>query len=61
MVGIPTGAVACGALVEYAPAPRLGIDTIMTVLLTACIALMAMSPETVGRVWGGLAALPPVA
>jgi MFS family permease len=59
MIGIPVGALGCGALVEYAPAPRLLVYAVMAILLVACIAMISMSPETVTRVRGALTALRP--
>ncbi len=46
MVGIPLGAVMCGALVTYAPSPRVLIFVILVTVLLACTAAIALSPET---------------
>lgn len=59
MLGIPIGALACGALVRYGPAPRVLIYAIMTAVLGVCAALMAMSPETMPRRRGAMASLRP--
>ena len=59
MLGIPIGALACGALVRYGPAPRVLIYEIMTAVLVVCAALMAMSPETMPRRRGAMASLRP--
>jgi MFS family permease len=59
MVGIPIGALACGALVEYGPAPRVLAYALMATVLAMCALLTAMSPETMPRRAGALAALRP--
>ena len=59
MVGIPIGALACGALVQYGPAPRTLIYAFVAGMLAICAALMAMSPETMPRSRGALASLRP--
>jgi MFS family permease len=46
MVGIPIGAITCGALVEYGPAPRVLIYAAMATVLVVCALLTLMSPET---------------
>jgi MFS family permease len=59
MLGIPIGALACGALVQYGPAPRTLVYEIMVAVLAVCAVLMAMSPETMARSRGALASLRP--
>src|SRR5215204_2725559 len=59
MVGIPIGALACGALVHYGPAPRALIYEITTSVLVICIILIAISPETMSRSRGAMASLRP--
>lgn len=59
MVGIPIGALTCGALVEYGPAPRVLVYAIMTAVLVLCAVLIAMSPETMARSRGALASFRP--
>ena len=59
MVGIPIGALACGALVQYGPAPRALIYEITAAVLAICIVLMAVSPETMSRKRGAIASLRP--
>jgi MFS family permease len=59
MVGIPLGALACGALVQYGPSPRTLIYAVVASLLAICSALIAMSPETMPRAPGVLASLRP--
>ena len=59
MLGIPIGALACGALVSYGPAPRVLIYEIVTAVLVVCAALMAMSPETMPSRRGAMASLRP--
>ena len=59
MLGIPVGALACGALVRYGPAPRMLIYEIVTTVLVVCAVLMAMSPETMPRRRGAVASLRP--
>ena len=59
MLGVPIGALTCGALALYGPAPRVLIYEIMTAVLALCAVLMAMSPETMPRSRGALASLWP--
>jgi MFS family permease len=59
MLGVPIGALTCGALVLYGPAPRVLIYEIMTAVLALCAAMMAMSPETMPRSRGAVASLWP--
>jgi MFS family permease len=59
MVGIPIGALSCGALVQYGPAPRVLIYQISTVVLLVCALLMTRVPETMRRVSGALASMRP--
>jgi MFS family permease len=59
MVGIPIGALTCGALVQYGPAPRALIYEITAAVLAICIVLMAVSPETAPRSRGAIASLRP--
>jgi MFS family permease len=59
MVGIPVGALACGALVQYGPAPRTLVYEITATLLVLCALLVAVSPETMPRRRGALASLRP--
>ena len=59
MVGIPLGALTCGALVEYGPSPRTLIYVVTSTLLAACATLVAMSPETMARRAGAMASLRP--
>src|SRR3954462_13470563 len=46
MVGIPIGALACGALAEDVPAPRTLIYEIVATVLAICMVLVAFGPET---------------
>jgi MFS family permease len=59
MVGIPLGALGCGALAEYGPAPRTLIYAIAAAVLAACIVFIALSPETMPPRPGALASLRP--
>ncbi|HKW81517.1 MAG TPA: MFS transporter [Casimicrobiaceae bacterium] len=59
MLGIPIGALACGALAEYGPAPRSLIYEITASALAICAWLIFMSPETVRRNAGALRSLRP--
>jgi len=59
MLGIPIGAITCGALVQYGPAPRVLIYEIVTAVLAACAVLMVLSPETMPRTPGAMASLRP--
>jgi MFS family permease len=59
MVGIPIGALACGALVQYGPAPRAVIYEITAAALVTCMVLIGLSPETMSRSRGAMASLLP--
>jgi MFS family permease len=59
MVGIPIGALTCGALVEYGPAPRVLIHALMATVLVVCALLTVMSPETRLARRGAIASLRP--
>jgi MFS family permease len=59
MLGIPIGAITCGALVQYGPAPRVLIYEIVTAVLAACAVLIVLSPETMPRTPGAMASLRP--
>lgn len=59
MVGIPIGAIACGALAEYGPAPRILIYEITAATLALCVGLVALCPETMQRRSGALRSLRP--
>ncbi|NVB37655.1 MFS transporter [Pseudenhygromyxa sp. WMMC2535] len=59
MVGIAFGAMSCGALVDYGPAPRVLIYALMGALVLTCVVLIARSPETMARRPGALASLRP--
>jgi MFS family permease len=59
MVGIPIGALACGALVLLGPAPRVLIYEITAAVLGLCAVLIAISPETMPRSCGAIASLRP--
>lgn len=56
---IPLGALLSGALVEYEPAPRTLVFTIIVAILVALASLLAACPETVDRAPGALASLRP--
>ncbi|WP_432545784.1 MFS transporter [Kineococcus sp. SYSU DK004] len=49
MLGIPLGALACGALVDHGPAPRHLLYAVVAVALVAVAAGVAAGPETVER------------
>jgi MFS family permease len=59
MVGIPLGAITCGALVQFAPAPKVLVYAVMLVALATCAALILASPETMPRSGGALRSLRP--
>src|SRR4051794_25896755 len=59
MVGIPIGALTCGALVQYGPAPRALIYEITAAALVICMVLIGLSPETMSRSRGAMASLLP--
>ncbi|MCU1563170.1 MAG: major facilitator superfamily 1 [Arthrobacter sp.] len=59
MVGVPVGALTSGALVQYGPAPRVLVYTILATVLVLCAVITAVSPETVRRCRGALASLRP--
>src|SRR3954452_9226228 len=59
MVGIPIGALACGALAEYGPAPRTLIYEIVATVLATCMVLVALSPETMRPQPGAIASMRP--
>lgn len=56
---IPVGALLSGALVQYAPAPRFLIYSLVAGLLVVLAILLALCPETVARRPGALASLRP--
>jgi MFS family permease len=59
MLGLALGAVASGALVEFAPLPRDLIFLVLITLLVAAVALIAASPETAPRMPGAWRSLRP--
>ena len=59
MIGIPIGSLACGALAQYGPAPRVLIYVVTATVLMISIALIIMSPETVPGRRGPLRSLRP--
>lgn len=59
MFGLPAGALLSGALVEYAPAPRILIYLVVTALLAICAVLIILSPDTVQRTRGALGTIRP--
>lgn len=59
MVGLTFGALASGALVEYAPYPRTLCYAVVLAGLAACAALVALGRETVKRTPGLFASLRP--
>ena len=59
MLGIPLGALGCGALVEHAPAPRVLVYVITAAVLTICTVLVGLSPETTTARGGAIASLRP--
>jgi MFS family permease len=60
MVGLTIGALASGALVQYAPHPRTLVYVLAIALLAFCAALVAASRETVSRTPGAASSLRPV-
>jgi MFS family permease len=59
MMGVATGALTCGALVQYAPAPKVLIFLVVMVALAVSFLLVLMSPETVARSPGVLRSTKP--
>lgn len=59
--GIAIGAVSSGALVQYAPAPRVLVFVSLIVLFSALLLALAVVPETVTRRAGSLRSLQPKA
>lgn len=59
MIGIPIGSLACGAVAQYGPAPRILIYAITAGVLAVCAVLIGMSPETMRRSRGVLRSLRP--
>jgi MFS family permease len=57
--GIALGAVTSGALVQYAPAPRVLVFVTLIVLFSALLVALAIVPETVTRRPGSLRSLQP--
>jgi MFS family permease len=57
--GIAVGALTSGALVEYAPAPRVLVFVTLVVLFSALLVALAVVPETVTRRSGSLRSLQP--
>jgi MFS family permease len=57
--GIAVGAVTSGALVQYAPAPRVLVFVTLIVLFSALLVALAVVPETVARRPGSLRSLQP--
>ncbi len=57
--GIAVGAVTSGALVQYAPAPRVLVFAALIVLFSALLVALAVVPETVVRRPGSLRSLQP--
>src|SRR5690242_19061112 len=57
--GIAVGAVTSGALVQYAPAPRVLVFVTLIVLFSALLVALAVVPETVVRRPGSLRSLQP--
>jgi predicted MFS family arabinose efflux permease len=57
--GLAIGAVTSGALVEYAPAPRILVFATLIVLFSALLLALAVVPETVTRRPGSLRSLQP--
>jgi MFS family permease len=57
--GIAVGAVTSGALVQYAPAPRVLVFATLIVLFSALLVALAVVPETVTRRPGSLRSLQP--
>lgn len=59
MLGIPVGALTAGAMVEWGPAPRVLVYSLMVLILMLLAGIIAFSPETVARRPGLLASLRP--
>ncbi len=59
MLGIPLGALACGALAQFAPAPRVLVYAITGALLVACTVMMGLARETMHPRPGAWASLRP--
>ena len=59
MLGIPVGALTAGALVQWAPAPRIVVYLVMASILVLLAIIIALSRETVARCPGSLASLRP--
>ena len=59
MTGLTLGGFSSGAMVDFAPLPRLLPFIVMLVLLLACALLLSVGRETVGRHKGALASLRP--
>ncbi|MCQ8784232.1 MFS transporter [Mangrovibrevibacter kandeliae] len=59
LVGMAVGALLCGALVEYAPAPAHLVYILLLALVVAQLAMVARTPETATRRGGLLASLWP--
>ncbi|MET9268125.1 MFS transporter [Kribbella sp. NPDC003557] len=59
MLGLAVGAIASGALVQFGPWPRDLIYLVVICLLLLSVALVAVSPETVGPTPGGWRSLRP--
>lgn len=59
MLGIPLGALGCGALVEWGPEPRSLAYGLIALVLLGLAVIIALSPETVARRQGALKALRP--
>ena len=57
--GIAVGALTSGALVQYAPAPRVLVFVTLIVLFSALLVALAVVPETVTRRPGSLRSLQP--
>lgn len=49
MMGISTGAISAGALVQYAPHPRQLAYIVIAAILVVCAVMMAFCPESVAR------------
>ena len=56
---IPLGALISGSLVEYVPAPRTLVYTVITIVLVLLAVLLTLCPETVERTPGAIASLRP--
>jgi len=59
MVGIPLGAISSGALVTWAPYPKITIFALVLTLLLVCLTLLFNCRETINRQPGALASLRP--